>query len=285
MFTGRPRRAAAGHDVRGGLQGRPRALTVALPDLGARCAGTSGCGRCRTTRAGRAGDRTRAGRAGDDRGPTRPLPPAYLGNAARLLGRDEEAVAELGESLALAEKLGDERAAATARIRLGEAHRCFDRLAEAEACLRIALDGPADVQDFALQHLGKTLLDAGRAAEGQPGARGGARTPPGRRRSRPRRLDRAGPRPRTRARPLGSCGGDHRLDPVRPVRGSSPARSPRDGTIGCFGTLAVGVVAPRRLPRRGRLRHRRLRLDPKPFLLAVGGSIVLLLGLNALSRR
>ena len=87
------------------------------------------------------------------------------GNAARLLGRDEEAVAELGESLALAEKLGDERAAATARIRLGEAHRCFDRLAEAEACLRIALDGPADVQDFALQHLGKTLLDAGRAAE------------------------------------------------------------------------------------------------------------------------
>jgi tetratricopeptide (TPR) repeat protein len=89
----------------------------------------------------------------------------YPGNAARLLGRDEEAVAELGESLALAEELGDEQAAATARTRLGEAHRCFDRLDEAEACLRVALDGPADVQDFALQHLGKTLLDAGRTAE------------------------------------------------------------------------------------------------------------------------
>jgi tetratricopeptide (TPR) repeat protein len=89
----------------------------------------------------------------------------YLGNAARLLGRDEEAIAELGEGLTLAEGVGDERAVTTARIRLGEAHRCFDRLAEAEACLRVALGGPAGLRDFALQHLGKTLLDAGRTAE------------------------------------------------------------------------------------------------------------------------
>jgi tetratricopeptide (TPR) repeat protein len=89
----------------------------------------------------------------------------YLGNAARLLGRDEEAIRELGRSLELADELDDARALTTAAIRLGEAHRCFDRLAEAEAWLRPAVEGPRDLRDFALQHLGKTLLDAGRTDE------------------------------------------------------------------------------------------------------------------------
>ena len=89
----------------------------------------------------------------------------YLGNAARLLGRDEEALRELGRSLELAGELGDARARTIAAVRLGETHRCFDRFAEAEACLRPAVDGPRDLRDFALQHLGKTLLDTGRSDE------------------------------------------------------------------------------------------------------------------------
>ena len=89
----------------------------------------------------------------------------YLGNAARLLGRDDEAMRELGRSLELAEQLGDERARTVAAIRIGEAHRCFDRLDEAEAVLRGALDGPDELRHFALQHLGKTLVDQGRAPE------------------------------------------------------------------------------------------------------------------------
>ena len=140
---------------------------MALPDLGARCGWDErlrqvpddpgfveqAIARARAELAATADPRQRCRLNG------------YLGNAARLLGRDEDAVAELGESLALAEKLGDERAVTTASIRLGEAHRCFDRLEEAEVCLRVALDGPADLRDFALQHLGKTLLDAGRTVE------------------------------------------------------------------------------------------------------------------------
>jgi tetratricopeptide (TPR) repeat protein len=89
----------------------------------------------------------------------------YLGNAARLLGREDEALRELGNSGALADRLGDERARTVATIRIGEALRCFDRLDEAEAHLRGALEGPADLRHFALQHLGKTLLDLGRAGE------------------------------------------------------------------------------------------------------------------------
>jgi kanamycin kinase len=89
----------------------------------------------------------------------------YLGNAARLLGRDAEALRELGLSLELADRLGDERARAVAAIRIGEAHRCFDRLDEAEKTLRAALDGPVELRHFALQHLGKTLADRGRAEE------------------------------------------------------------------------------------------------------------------------
>jgi kanamycin kinase len=92
----------------------------------------------------------------------------YLGNAARLLGRDEEALRQLRRSLELAERLADERARTVATIRIGEAHRCFDRLDEAEATLRGALDGAPELRHFALQHLGKTLADQGRAAEAVP---------------------------------------------------------------------------------------------------------------------
>lgn len=89
----------------------------------------------------------------------------YVGNALRLLGRHEEAVAAQRESLAAA---SSSRAALVARLRLGEALRCAELLHEAEAELRAALaasDAHPLLRDFALQHLGKTLVDAGRAAE------------------------------------------------------------------------------------------------------------------------
>lgn len=90
----------------------------------------------------------------------------YLGNGARMLGREDEALRELGRSLELADRLGDERARTVAAIRIGEAQRCFDRLEEAEATLRDALEGaPTELRHFALQHLGKTLLDRGRTGE------------------------------------------------------------------------------------------------------------------------
>lgn len=89
----------------------------------------------------------------------------YLGNAARMLGRENEALRELGRSLELADRLGDERARTVAAIRIGEAQRCFDRLDDAEATLRGALEGAPELRHFALQHLGKTLLDLGRTGE------------------------------------------------------------------------------------------------------------------------
>jgi tetratricopeptide (TPR) repeat protein len=54
-----------------------------------------------------------------------------------------------------------------ARIRLGEAYRCADRYPEAERELLAALRESRWAQDehYALQHLGKTLADAGRRAE------------------------------------------------------------------------------------------------------------------------
>lgn len=88
----------------------------------------------------------------------------YLGNAARLLGRDDEAISELERSRELANELGDARRSTVATIRLAEAHRSADRLELAERLLREAL-GTGECRDFALQHLGKTLLDAGRRDE------------------------------------------------------------------------------------------------------------------------
>jgi HTH-type transcriptional regulator, pleiotropic regulator of extracellular virulence genes len=86
----------------------------------------------------------------------------YLGNARRMLGDVDGAVACLRRSLGLAESGGFERAAVVALIRLGEAHRCADEFARAEEVIAAALArAPRDLRDFALQHLGKCLLDAG----------------------------------------------------------------------------------------------------------------------------
>ena len=86
----------------------------------------------------------------------------YAGQAARLLGRHGLATRHLSRALELAPS-------ARARIRLGEAYRCADQLADAERELRIALRDALGTKDehYALQHLGKTLADAGRCAEAE----------------------------------------------------------------------------------------------------------------------
>ena len=66
------------------------------------------------------------------------------------------------------------------------------------------------------------------------------------------------------------------------------ALTPGRHGIGCFGTLAVGVVGALLGGVLGEAVYDtevRFGWDLKPFLLAVAGSIVLLLGLNALSPR
>jgi uncharacterized membrane protein YeaQ/YmgE (transglycosylase-associated protein family) len=58
--------------------------------------------------------------------------------------------------------------------------------------------------------------------------------------------------------------------------------------IGCFGTLAVGVIGALLGGFLGEAvfdTDVRFAWDLKPFLLAVAGSVVLLLGLNAVARR
>lgn len=85
---------------------------------------------------------------------------SYAGNAARILGRADESIALFERALAAA---AGERAIA-ARIGLGEAYRCADRPAEAVAELEQALTESRQAGayvDFALQHLGKAVLDAG----------------------------------------------------------------------------------------------------------------------------
>jgi tetratricopeptide (TPR) repeat protein len=88
----------------------------------------------------------------------------YLGNAYRLLGDFRKAISCFEERL---RDTPTDRDRQRALIGLGEALRCADRFAEAEARLRTALSLGTDYEDFALQHLGKTLLDAGKVTEGR----------------------------------------------------------------------------------------------------------------------
>jgi tetratricopeptide (TPR) repeat protein len=92
-----------------------------------------------------------------------------IGSGLTALGDFEAARRVLGEALSLAIGRGDPRAEVAARINLGDALRYSGDLeaaaAQYEPALALARDAVPDRVDFALQHYGKHLIDAGRADE------------------------------------------------------------------------------------------------------------------------
>jgi tetratricopeptide (TPR) repeat protein len=76
---------------------------------------------------------------------------AYLGTACRTVGRLDEALSYHRTAVGL-------DSSSAALIRLGETHRCRDEYADAERVLRQAVSASVGtpLEDFALQHLGKT---------------------------------------------------------------------------------------------------------------------------------
>lgn len=97
----------------------------------------------------------------------------WLGTARRIAGMYEQAEADLDESLQLARDAGDDSQVIGAMIRLAELYRCRDEFSRAEILLRLTLKviektGQTTYRDFALQHLGKTLIDANRVIDAVP---------------------------------------------------------------------------------------------------------------------
>jgi HTH-type transcriptional regulator, pleiotropic regulator of extracellular virulence genes len=93
-----------------------------------------------------------------------------IGNDQRSLGNLLEAEMFLSEAVALARTLGDRRREAVNRIRLATARQYSGEHAEAEAIFREALaltlsGDAADYEDYALQDLGKCLVEMGRINE------------------------------------------------------------------------------------------------------------------------
>lgn len=94
----------------------------------------------------------------------------YLGDAFRVLGRVEEAVALLTEAVERAELSENRRSSMANRLRLAEARKYSDDLNGAETLFRRALQDAQNpdlvrYRDFALQHLGKCCLEMGNVAE------------------------------------------------------------------------------------------------------------------------
>lgn len=93
-----------------------------------------------------------------------------IGNDQRALGNLVEAEMFLTEAVALARTLGDRRREAADLIRLATARQYGGQHTEAEALFREAViltasGDAADYEDFALQHLGKCLVEMGRVDE------------------------------------------------------------------------------------------------------------------------
>jgi tetratricopeptide (TPR) repeat protein len=94
----------------------------------------------------------------------------YLTDASRIAGDLDAAVSYGTEALERARVSGNRNAEVANLIRLGEAHKYRDEHAIAEQLFRDALalsqEGDAHaLHDFALQHLGKCLLEQGRYDE------------------------------------------------------------------------------------------------------------------------
>ncbi|MEJ7838800.1 MAG: hypothetical protein WKF81_08285 [Thermomicrobiales bacterium] len=97
---------------------------------------------------------------------------ANLGSGYRILGDFERADTCLIEARRLASADGSTVATIAADIRLAELDRCHNRYAEAEQRLRSVIDrievSESDqFLDFALQHLGKVLIDSGQFDDAQ----------------------------------------------------------------------------------------------------------------------
>ena len=92
-----------------------------------------------------------------------------IGSGLTALGDFAAAQRLLGEALELARGLGDPRSEVAARINLGDALRYAGDLkaaaAQYEPALALARQSVPDRVDFALQHYGKNLIDAGRSEE------------------------------------------------------------------------------------------------------------------------
>jgi tetratricopeptide (TPR) repeat protein len=89
-----------------------------------------------------------------------------VGNGLRCLGQHREAISYLERAVVLAQDLGDSRREAANRVRLGTARQFAGEMDEAETDLRAALGVHPDYDDFALQHLGKLLVECDRVQEG-----------------------------------------------------------------------------------------------------------------------
>jgi tetratricopeptide (TPR) repeat protein len=106
---------------------------------------------------------------GDRREEARML--GYCAEAKRLLGKEADAIPRVEAALAIARDLGDEQLLRANTIRLGELARSAGDVDTAIRVLREALAAAREdryLLDFALQHLGKALWNAGRASEAVP---------------------------------------------------------------------------------------------------------------------
>jgi len=94
----------------------------------------------------------------------------YLTDACRVAGETDAAVSYGQEALERSRAAGNRNAEVANLIRLGEAHKYRDEHETAESLFReaLAMTSAADadpLHDFALQHLGKCLLEQGRYDE------------------------------------------------------------------------------------------------------------------------
>ncbi|MFF1909288.1 tetratricopeptide repeat protein [Kitasatospora sp. NPDC058218] len=117
-----------------------------------------------TTAVGQLQDDLRALHEGADPARTRALT-RWIGVGQMCLGRHEEALTFLRQSLDLAAASGNTRAVVATSLNLGDAHRYAGDMRAADALYRSAL-GTARSQhpelvDFALQHTGKYLMERG----------------------------------------------------------------------------------------------------------------------------
>ncbi len=96
---------------------------------------------------------------------------SYIGEALRILGRHDEAIAAQRSAIARLDRGGFQRPLLAYSLRLAEAQRVSGNLEPAERGFRDSLSMArsdselANYEDFALQHLGKCLLDQGRLGE------------------------------------------------------------------------------------------------------------------------